>query len=141
MVILSLCRIDGGFSPFVLLAFLFAGCSTSRLEIPKTLEPQIDKTVTFAEVLASPNSYKGRLIVIGGQLLKAERLKEGMQVELLQLPLNEDHIPTTVLTKSQGRVMALHQELLDPATLTPGMMVTFVSEVTGAVTEKLDEVD
>ena len=37
--------------------------------------------------------------------------------------------------------MALHQELLDPATLTPGMMVTFVSEVTGAVTEKLDEVD
>ena len=67
----------------VLLAFLFAGCSASRLEIPKTLEPQIDKTVTFAEVLASPDSYKGRLIVIGGQLLKAERPKEGMQVELL----------------------------------------------------------
>ncbi len=37
--------------------------------------------------------------------------------------------------------MVLHQEFIDPATLAPGTMVTFIGEVTSSVTEKLDEVD
>ena len=40
----------------------------------------------------------------------------------------------------QGRVLVLHQEL-DPATLTPGTLVTFVGEVSGATIEKMDEDD
>jgi outer membrane lipoprotein len=45
------------------------------------------------------------------------------------------------LTQSQGRVLVLHQEFLDSATLTAGMLVTFVGEVSGAIIEKMDEVD
>jgi outer membrane lipoprotein len=97
--------------------------------------------VTFTEVLTSPESYKDRLILLGGEVLNARRLKEGMQVELLQLPLNKYQEPTTDLTQSQGQVLVLHQEFLDPATLTPGMLVTFVGEVSGAVIGKIDEVD
>jgi len=37
-------------------------------------------------------------------------------------------------------VLALHQEL-DPATVTPGTLVTFVGEVSGSVIEKMDEDD
>jgi outer membrane lipoprotein len=125
----------------MILSLIAVGCSSSPVRIPETLESQIDKNVTFMEVLASPESYKGRLILLGGEILKAKRLKEGTQVELLQLPLNEDQEPTTDLTQSQGRVLVLHQEFLDPATLTPGMLVTFVGEVSGAITEKMDEVD
>ena len=125
----------------VILSLTAAGCSSSPAGIPESLEPQIDKNVTFAEVLASPESYRGRLILLGGEILKAKRLKEGTQVELLQLPLNVDQEPTTDLTQSQGRVLALHQAFLDPATLTPGMLVTFVGEVNGVVIEKMDEVD
>ena len=68
-------------------------------------------------------------------------LKDGTQVELLQLPLNKDREPTPDLTRSQGRVLVLHQRLLDPATLTLGLLVTFVGEVSGATTDQLDEVD
>jgi outer membrane lipoprotein len=125
----------------VILALVAVGCSSSPVGIPETLELQIDKNVTFTEVLALPESYKGRLILLGGGILKAKRLKEGTQVELLQLPLNKDQEPTTDLTQSQGRVLVLHQEFLDPATLTPGMLVTFVGEVSGVIIEKLDEVD
>ena len=117
------------------------GCSSSMVGIPEALEPQIDKNLTFKDVLTSPESYKGRLILLGGGILKAKRLKEGTQVELLQLPLNKDQEPTTDLTQSQGRVLVLHQEFLDPATLTPGTLVTFVGEVSGAIIEKMDEVD
>ena len=79
--------------------------------------------------------------MLGGEILKARRLKEGTRVELLQLPLNQDREPTMDLTRSQGRVLVLHQEFLDPATLTPGTLVTFVGEVSGAITEKMDEID
>jgi Slp family outer membrane lipoprotein len=125
----------------VILSLIAAGCSSSPVGIPETLELHIDKNLTFTEVLASPESYKGRLILLGGEVLKAKRLKEGTRVELLQLPLNNDQEPTIDLTQSQGRVLVLHQEFLDPATLMPGMLVTFVGEVSGAIVEKMDEVE
>ena len=125
----------------VILSLIAASCSSSPVGIPETLELHIDKNLTFTEVLASPESYKGRLILLGGEVLKAKRLKEGTQVELLQLPLNNDQEPTIDLTQSQGRVLVLHQEFLDPATLMPGMLVTLVGEVSGAIVEKMDEVD
>jgi outer membrane lipoprotein len=124
-----------------ILSLIAVGCSSSPAGIPESLEPQIDRNVTFTEVLTSPESYKDRLILLGGEVLNARRLKEGTQVELLQLPLNKYQEPTTDLTQSQGRVLVLHQEFLDPATLTPGMLVTFVGEVSGAVIGKIDEVD
>lgn len=125
----------------VLLSLIVVGCSTSPVKIPETLESQIDKNVTFKEVLTSPESYKGRLLLLDGQILKSKRLKEGTQVELLQLPLNKDQEPTTDLTQSQGRVLVLHRDFLDPATLTSGMLVTFVGEVSGAIIGKIDEID
>ncbi len=127
---------------WVLMLLLVAvGCASSPVGIPETLESHLDKNLTFTDVLTSPESYKGRLILLGGEILKAKRLKEGTQVELLQLPLNKDQEPTTDLKQSQGRMFVLHPGSLDPATLTPGMLVTFVGEVSGSIIEKMDEVD
>jgi outer membrane lipoprotein len=125
----------------VVFSLVVLGCSSSPVRIPEALQPQIDQNLTFTEVLTSPGSYRGSLMLLGGEVLKAKRLKEGTQVELLQLPLNKDQEPTTDLTRSQGRMLVLHQTSLDPATLTPGMLVTFVGEVSGAIIEKIDEAD
>ena len=125
----------------VILLLVASGCSSSLVGIPETLEQQIDQKLTFTDLLASAESYQGRLMLLGGKILKAKRLKDGTQVELLQLPLNKDREPTPDLTRSQGRVLVLHQRLLDPATLTLGLLVTFVGEVSGATTDQLDEVD
>ena len=119
----------------VSLLLLAMGCASSPAGIPETLEPQINQNLTFQEVLASPESYKGHLILLGGETLTAKRLKNGTQIELLQLPLTTDQKPTIDRTKSQGRVLVLHQEI-DPATLTPGTMVTFVGEVSGSIIEE-----
>ena len=125
----------------LMLSLVAVGCASSPVGIPETLESHLDKNLTFTDVLTSPESYKGRLILLGGEILKAKRLKEGTQVELLQLPLNKDQEPTTDLKQSQGRMFVLHPGSLDPATLTPGMLVTFVGEVSGSIIEKMDEVD
>ena len=118
----------------------WAGCSSSDV-IPESLEPQIDKSLTFDQVIASPDSYRGRTFVVGGEVLKAKRLKEGTQIEVLQLPLDDDQRPVSQRTESQGRLLAMDSQFTDPATLPDGTPVTMVAEVTGVTTERLDEAE
>jgi len=116
-----------------------AGCATSV--IPESLEPQIDQTVTFSQVLEAPDSYRGKVVVWAGEVLKAKALKGGTQLEVLQLPLDDEQEPMTDRMESKGRFLALQKEFLDPATIADGTRVTIVGEVTGAAVEKMDEAD
>lgn len=117
---------------------VWTGCASSDV-VPESLEPQIDKNLKFEQVLESPDSYRGRVFVVGGEVLKAKRLKEGTQLEVLQLPLDDDQRPVGQRTGSRGRLLASQREFLDPATLPDGTPVTMVAEVTGVTTDRLDE--
>ena len=116
------------------------GCASHSV-VPEALEAQLDKELTFAQILAAPESYAGKRVVVGGEVLKAKRIESGTQLEVLQLPVDADYEPTSVRTESQGRFLALHQEFLDPATVTAGTHVTLVAEVTGVRTDRLDDVE
>lgn len=126
---------------FLVVGFLavIAGCATSV--IPESLEPQIDQTVTFSQVLEAPESYRGKVVVWAGEVLKAKALKGGTQLEVLQLPLDDEQEPMTDRMESKGRFLALQKEFLDPATMADGTRVTIVGEVTGSSVEKMDEAD
>jgi outer membrane lipoprotein len=124
----------------VLVMALITGCSSQRV-IPEALEPLVDKAVTFQDVVAAPESYQGRVVVFGGEVLKAKRLKEGTQIEFLQLPLDKAEKPSLDRQQSQGRFLAIQQEFLDPATLVEGTKMTIVGEVSGAKVEHLDDVE
>src|SRR5581483_2425173 len=87
------------FTP-VLALLLLAGCPPSTV-VPATLEPQVDRHLTFAQVKESPESYRGRLIVLGGEVLSARRLKEGTRIEVLQLPLGSYEAPNRDRTASE----------------------------------------
>ena len=119
---------------------LWLGCASSGI-VPDSLEPQIDKSLTFDQIIASPDSYRGRMFVVGGEVLKARRLKEGTQIEVLQLPLDGDQRPVSQRSESQGRLLALDPQSIDPATLPDGTPVTMVAEVTGATTDRVDEAE
>ena len=125
---------------FALLASM-SGCGTSPDVIPESLEPQIDKTVTFNQVIADPGAHKGKLVVLGGEVLKAKGTKGGTQLEVLQLPLDNTQRPEPVRTESHGRFLAFNREFLDPAQFVDGTPVTIVGEITGASTQRLDEVE
>ena len=118
----------------------FSGCASSDV-VPDSLEPQIDKGLTFDQVVANPDSYRGRTFVVGGEVLKARRLKDGTQIEVLQLPLDNDQRPVSQRSESQGRLMAMDPLSTDPATLPDGTPVTMVAEVTGVTTDRLDEAE
>jgi outer membrane lipoprotein len=126
----------------IFLAALCAGCSTSYQEvIPPVLAKQIEPSLTFPQIKESPDSFKGKLVILGGKVLEAKRLKDSTQLTILQLPLNEEQEPTTELTQSQGRFIAQQQEFLDPATIPSGSRITLVGELTGSVSRSLDETE
>lgn len=126
------------------LALAAAGCLSgcaSNSVVPAQLEPQVDRKVSFAQLKDSPDSHHGRLVVLGGEVLSAKRLKEGTQIEVLQLPLGSSDAPERDRTASEGRFIALHPGFLDPATVPAGTRVTVVGEVTGVKTMPLDETE
>lgn len=130
------------FSPlwWAVVILMVTGCSSSRV-IPEPLAQLVDRTVTFRELLAAPESYPGRVLVIGGEVLKGKRLKDGTQLELLQLPLDRQDRPIHDRQQSEGRFLAIQQEFLDPATVGEGTRMTIVGEVVGVRTDYLDEVE
>lgn len=122
-------------------AVLLAGCGSSPDVIPESLEPQVDKNVTFNQLHESPDSYKGKMVVIGGEVLKVRRVQDGTQLEVLQLPLDDSYRPASQRTGSQGRFLAHQASALDPATIPNNSRLTIVGEVTGATMQRLDEID
>lgn len=124
----------------LVLSGLLAGCAPSGI-VPASLQTQVDRDLPFAQLKDSPDSYRGRLIIVGGEVLTAKRLKEGTRIEVLQIPLEESQAPGKDRMASEGRFLAIQKEFLDPATIPPGTRLTIVGEVTGATSLPLDETD
>lgn len=116
-----------------------AGCATGK-DPGESYQGQPPR-LTFAQVKAAPDSFKGQPVTFGGEILSARRLKDGTRVEILQLPLNSSLQPTTQLNKSEGRFVAIQREFLDPATIPAGTFVTVTGELTGSLTLPLDETE
>lgn len=129
------------FKSWGLVIWVLTGACSSQGVIPEPLEPLIDRTVSFQEIVEAPESYQGKVVVLGGEVLKAKRLKEGTQIELLHLPLNKHDAPILDRQQSQGRFLALQPEFLDPATIAEGTKMTIVGEVSGTKIEHLDDVE
>ncbi|HMS85801.1 MAG TPA: Slp family lipoprotein [Nitrospira sp.] len=116
---------------------LVSGCALTRGQteiVPPDVPP-----LAFAEVKTAPESYTGQSVIFGGKVLGARRLKEGTRIEILELPLGASLQPTTDLSTSQGRFVALRKEFLDPATIPVGTFITVTGEITGSITLPLDE--
>lgn len=116
------------------------GCITSEL-VTKEMESQVARDIPFEALKAEPDTFKGRVMVLGGKVLAAKRLKEGTQIEVLQLPLDGADAPIMHLPQSKGRFLAYQEAFLDPATIPEGTAVSMIVEVTGHKTQPLDEVD
>ena len=117
------------------------GCATEPSPIPPTLTSQIDKELSFTELLKNPNAHVGKVVVLGGQVLQARRLADSTRIEVLQLPLGDSDRPVSQQRSSQGRFLAYEKQFLDPATLSDQPQVTIVGEVTGVATANLDETE
>jgi outer membrane lipoprotein len=76
---------------------------------------------------------------LGGEVLGARRVREGVELEVLQLPAKGEDPPTERRTESQGRFLAMDHGAGDPASFPPGTKVSLVGTVIGEETRRLDE--
>lgn len=119
-------------------ALLVSACAGSKV-IPPELEKQIDSSVSFRDIQASPQALQGRTVLLGGEVLGARLVQDGVELEVLQLPVKADDPPTERRTESQGRFLAIDRAAGDPASFPPGTKVTLVGAVSGEETRRLDE--
>ena len=125
-----------------ILIIFVAGCTKPyRTTLPLNLQTQINHTLSFSQIKAFPDDHKEQVVLLGGQVLSAKRLPDSTELVILQLPLLSDDEPTTELTHSQGRFIAYQTEFLDPATVPPGTRLTILGQLSGSVTQSLDEAE
>lgn len=117
------------------------GCTSGPQVVPEAFKATINSSVTFLLMLEEPTVHQGAMVLLGGEVLTAKRLKEGTRLEILQLPLDGSEEPVFDRTASQGRFFAIEPAFLDPATLPPTTRVTLVGEITGATRANLDEME
>jgi len=120
----------------VLTAFL-AACTQA---IPKESLNKVDPNLSFQMLIKDPESYQGKNILVGGQILEVNVREGESWVEVLQKPLDWQHRPKDT-DESAGRLLVRFQGFLDPAIYTAGKKITVVGEVQGKKVQPLKEMD
>ncbi len=122
---------------------LLLGCASSYQDewFPPDTLSKIDQSLTFEHIKESPDSYTGTTVLVGGEVLRAKRMKDHTRLMILQLPLDDSREPVTDRMKSQGRFIAQKYDFLDPAIVPQGTRITIVGTVSGSQTEPLDEME
>ena len=117
--------------------FFIAGCAAV---ISKELRESLDPELTFKTVFADPNSYTGKMVLWGGEIIQTRNMQDGSWIELLQRPLGRNDRPNRTAA-SEGRFLVHHQGFLDPAIYGPGRELTVAGEVTGRRSRSLDQIE
>ena len=122
----------------LILSLFFAGCGPKV--IPKEFEEKIDKKVTFEEVKRNPEAFKGKRILVGGEIIETRNLQGKTEIEVLQKPLGRDRDPLPA-DESAGRFILIHPSFLDPTVFRGGRRITAVGVVAGNRAQKIGETE
>ncbi len=117
------------------------GCNRTDV-IPDRLEGKVDRDLRYSDIKNDPHTNKGKLMLAGGKVLSAKRMTEGTRIEVLQIPLSEDLMPTGRETESKGRFVIIDrgEQVSDPAIFDDkDKRITVVGEVLGTITITIDE--
>ena len=135
-------RVNAGFwVGYALVSIVLSGCSRYQV-IPEHLVKQVNEKLPYELVKDSPETYRGQIVVWGGEVLSAVREGDRTKIEVLQMPLNKDHVPESSKASSRGRFFAFdsRHEIIDPAIFEKGSKVTVVGEIEGTSPDSPDEV-
>lgn len=127
----------------VALLCIVAGACQRTDVIPKQLEGRVDRDLRYTDIKHNPEAYRGKLMLAGGKVLSAKRTQDGTRIEVLQIPLSEDLIPTGHNAESKGRFVIIDrgEQVSDPAVFDDEKKrVTVVGEVLGMTTIQIDDV-
>jgi outer membrane lipoprotein len=120
----------------VMVLGLLSGCAHA---ISRGVLKQVDTRITFAALLKDPNAYKGKVVLLGGVIVKTINKQEGTLLEVYETALNREGKPLNT-DKSEGRFLALYQGYLDSEIYKQGRTVTLAGIVEGEKVQPLGEI-
>lgn len=120
-----------------LVALAGAGCVHT---ISDAVRRQADTAISFAQLRANPEAYKGRTVILGGQLIQVHNVPEGTLLEVLHKPLDAYERPL-LTDRTEGRFMVLCDGYLDPAVYAQGREITVAGRVLGWRTGPVGELE
>lgn len=129
---------------FALSCLVASACQHTTDVIPNNLEGRVDRDFRYSDIKDHPETYRGKLMLAGGKVLSAKRTHQGTALEVLQIPLSEDLIPTGPDTESKGRFIIIdrnNDKVPDPAVFNDEKKrVTVLGEVLGTTTVQIGDV-
>ena len=109
------------------IALLVQGCSYA---ISPGVADTADRTISFEQLLADPDLFQGRILILGGVIGQITPGPNGTLLGVIQKPL--DYWGRPVRTKrSGGRFLLFYSGALDPLIYAPGRELTAAAEVAG----------
>ena len=116
-----------------LLLILFGLFPSCAPVISPELQERVDSSITFEEVAQNPNTYEGRTVLWGGEIIQVLPQENGTDlIEVLQWPLSWREKPRRTVS-FQGRFLVLLEEPLDLSLYRRGVKITVAGEIEGSM--------
>jgi len=124
---------------FFLLCFmaLIASCAPV---ISQTTMNTVDKSITFPALQKNPDDMKGKIVLLGGQIIATIPKAGETWIEVLEKPLDYQQRPSDA-DQSAGRFLVRVQGFLDPTIYEKGRKLTVAGQVEGKIIRPLSEIN
>jgi outer membrane lipoprotein len=116
-----------GTSFLFIIALFFLGCTYA---ISPGIADRADKTISFEELQADPDSFKGKLLILGGTIAKTSVVKRGTLIEVTQKQLDFWGKPERT-RRTGGLFLLFTPRYLNTMAYAPGVDITIAGEVLG----------
>lgn len=121
---------------FSILILILTGCAHV---ISEQVLNTVDRSITARNIFANPDTYVGKMVILGGTIVKTSNTSEGSIIEVVQKPLDYDGRPLD-RDESSGRFLVKSEEFLDSAIYSKGKDITVAGVIAGKKEMKLDEI-
>ncbi len=102
------------------------------------LRREAEPLKSFRALLEDPEAFRGKLVILGGEVIETRNLPEETLVRVLQKPLDRSLRPRDE-DVSEGRFLVRFHGYLDPVLYAPGRRLTVAGVVRGSVTEPVGQ--
>ena len=115
---------------FLLFSFVGWRVEGSAALLSRQLRDEAGIPVLFEDLVAFPQEYRGRVVILGGYILEARNEPGGSALTIVQTPLDWRDKPKS-RDLSQGRFIVTTDRFLDPEVYGTGRRITVGGPVTG----------
>jgi outer membrane lipoprotein len=123
--------------PIACLLVLMSACAPVISQITMST---VDKSTSFPALQKNPDALKGKIVLLGGQIITTTVKASETWIEVLEKPLDYQQRPSDT-DKSSGRFLVRFQGFLDPAIYSSGRKLTVAGQVDGKVVRPLKELN